>query len=1002
MESGGFECQMIRGYYQIGLCKWRAFPSTTLKGIGICVAVPLFAVVLVTVVHFPVRTLVTAPLAWLSTDCVEAAEVATSDGLSLSLGPGGEIVSCQVDGHELLRAGAHGGLFVADVKDIPSREDSLGDNLSFERIEAGNPVGWTVGRDWQLDRRVAHTGQASMRVSVSDSNSHSGSMAIDVPVKPNTPYRVALWLRTWGCAPSFYIEQYDAQGEPHRDYPQIIVSHGRTNEDWFQLSRSFTTAFFCCKIRVRCDVWEQAGTAWLDDVSIVCLKDDYVSPQRLAEGEVHRISDRVEQMCDFTDLSLRLKTVYQGGPDLITVDSEIEDTSGQDRAVTVSFRLPIDASGWTWYNDIQNEQVIENNVQYGPARLLDEQDPMQRRTIALYPFSAMGNGETALALAVPMDLPRVFRLCYDSELGYFVNYEFGLTQAAKKFPGKAGFRFFIYRVDPQWGFRSAAERYYESHPQFFIKRAERQGALGNMVNFEAIQPSDVAVPVFADFDRQESVAGNRRELVKLLRYTEFTGWWGWAIAISPEQAEHQPTPEKAWAYVEELAHRDPPDKVALSILNCALYDRDGNRRLHWDYEPEYGGYNYLCNPDPEITGIGGIINRFTLTYEREVSDVDTFRLDGMRFDNPIVFATDNFRREHFQWADNPLAFDHLSKKPVIPLDFSSFECAKAIADDMHSRGKLVASNYTPVDYPSDMFRIQLLDVVESETLWTWPTNAKLALQRTLADQKIVCMSSQEAKKDWPPEQIEREMKQAMFYGTFYHLSTVPDLYNRWIPLTTRLASAGWEPITHAWSPALGPMVERFGRFDDRNLHFTLRNEAENAKFVTLIIDADALGLRTAPRPDIWLMRDAHRHELLKTGQDSPRWQVNLAVPAKDTVVLRVATPFGIALDHLFPVPELLLKAANYRDALRQAKATTVCPDYEALIEQVQTVQKMLTARDVQAAEVLAQLPPIAAALTVRTLRPENAEAAWWGERLADLTGAARREISASAVILSEQ
>jgi hypothetical protein len=993
---------MIRGYYQTGLCKWRAFASAVLKGSGICVAVPLLLIVLAGVVYLPIRTLVTAPLAWLSTNSVEAAEVATSDGLSLSLGPGGDITSCRVDGHELLRDGAHGGPFVADVQDIPSREDPLGDNLSFEQIEAGSPVGWTVGRDWQLDRRVAHTGQASMRVSVFDPNAHSGSVAIDVPVKPNTPYRVVFWLRTWGCAPSFYIEQYDAQGESHRDYPQMVISHGRMNEDWFQLSRSFTTAFFCRKIRVRCDVWEQAGTAWLDDVSVVCLEDDYVSPQRLAEGEVHRISDRVEQTCDLTDLSLHLKTAYQAGPDLITVDGEIEDTSGRDRAVTVSFRLPIDASGWTWYDDIQNEQVIEDDVRYGSARLLDGQDPTQRRTIALYPFSAIGNGETALALAVPMDQPRAFRLCYDSELGYFVNYEFGLTQAAKKFPGKAGFRFFIYRVDPQWGFRSAAERYYKSHPQFFIKRADRQGALGNMISFEGLQPSDVVAPAFADFGHQESVAGNRRELVKLLRYTEFTGWWGWAIGISSEQAKQQPTPEQAWAHVENLAHRDPPDKVALSMLNCALYDRDGKRRLHWDYEPQYGGYNYLCNSDPEITGMGGAINRFALTYEREVSDVNTFGLDGMRFDNPIVFATDNFRREHFQWADNPLAFDHLSKKPVIPLDFSSFECAKAIADDMHSRGKLVASNYTPVDYPSDMFRIQLLDVIESETLWTWPTNAKLALQRTLADQKIVCMSSQEDKKDWPPEQIEREMKQAMFYGTFYHLSTAPDLYKRWIPLTTRLASAGWEPITHALSPALGPMVERFGSFADRNLYFTLRNEAENGKFVTLIIDADALGLRAAPQPAIWLMRDAGRRELLKAGQDQSQWQVNLAVPAKDTVVLRVATPFGIALDHLFAVPELLLKAANYRDALQHAKAVTICPDYETLIEQVQAIQKMLTVRDVQAAEVLAQLPPIAAALTVGTLRPGNAQAVWWAERLADLTGAARREILAAVAILSEE
>lgn len=991
---------MAGGCYQIDSYKRRAFVAMILRGAGICVPGRSLRITWVSMAHLLIQTLATACFVCLCAGWAAASEVATHDGLTLGLGSGGEVVSCRVDDRELLRAGARGGLFVADVHDIPARDDPLGDNLSFERVEAGNPIGWDVGHDWQLDRQVAHTGEASMRVSVRDS--HSGSLAIDVPVKPNTPYRVALWLRTQGCAPSFYIEQYDAQGEMHRDYPQIIVSHGRTNADWFQLSRSFTTAFFCRKVRVRCNVWEQTGTAWLDDVSIVCLGDDYVSPQRLAEGQAHLTADHVEQVCDLTDLSLRLRAVYQARPNWVTVDGEIEDTSGQDRAVAVSFRLPIDASGWKWFNDIQNEEVIGNNARYGPARLLDGRDPTQRRTIALYPFSAMGNGEIAIALAVPMDLPRVFRLCYDSELGYFVNYEFGLTQAAKKFPGKAGFQFFIYRVDPQWGFRSAAKRYYESHPQFFVKRPAREGALGEMLNFEAIRPSDVVAPAFADFDRRRSVVANRRELVKLLRYTEFIGWWGWAIGITPEQAEHEPTPEEAWAHVEELAHRDPPDKVALSILNCALQDRDGKRRLHWDYVPGYGGYNYLCNPDPEISGIGGDISRFTLTYEREVSEVDTFKLDGMRYDNPVVFATDNFRREHFQWADHPLAFDHLSKRPVIPLDFSSFECAKAIADDMHGRGKLVGANYTPVDYPSDIFHIQLLDVVESETLWTWPTNAKLALQRALASQKIVCMSSQEDKKDWSPEQIEREMKQAMFYGTFYHLSTVPDLYNRWIPLTTRLAKAGWEPLTHARCPALGPMVERFGRFADRNLHFTLRNEAEETKLVQLVIDVDTLGLDAAPRPGIWLMRDAHTYEPLEADQDGLSWLVRLTVLPKDTVVLRVATPLDIALDHLFVVPDLLHKAANYSNMLRDANVATDFPDYEALTEWVQTIQSMLTAEDVQLADVLAQLRLIAAALAMPNLQPEAAETTWGAKRLIDCTTAARQEISAAMSALSEE
>jgi hypothetical protein len=181
-----------------------------------------------------------------------AAEIVTDDGLALTFGAGGEVISCRIDGRELLRIGVPGGVFVADVKGIPSREDLMAENLDFEDIQAGRPVGWDVGPGWQIDRQVAHSGAASMRVSIpGDIPTRSGSVAIDISVRPNVPYRVDLWLRTEGCHPSFYIEQYDAQGAPHRDYPQIVISHDRENEEWFQLSHSFVTAFFCHKIRLR-------------------------------------------------------------------------------------------------------------------------------------------------------------------------------------------------------------------------------------------------------------------------------------------------------------------------------------------------------------------------------------------------------------------------------------------------------------------------------------------------------------------------------------------------------------------------------------------------------------------------------------------------------------------------------------------------------------------------------------------------------------------------------
>jgi hypothetical protein len=115
----------------------------------------------------------------------------------------------------------------------------------------------------------------------------------------------------------------------------------------------------------------------------------------------------------------------------------------------------------------------------------------------------------------------------------------------------------------------------------------------------------------------------------------------------------------------------------------------------------------------------------------------------------------------------------------------------------------------------------------------------------------------------------------------------------------------------------------------------------------------------------------------------------------------VATRFGLALDHLLVVPDLLLKAANYRDALRKAGAAISCPDYEALAKQVQVIQRMLATHDVKSADVLSQLQGVTTALTVSHVQAKTTQTQWWGGRMTDCTADARLEASAAVSALSD-
>jgi hypothetical protein len=83
------------------------------------------------------------------------------------------------------------------------------------------------------------------------------------------------------------------------------------------------------------------------------------------------------------------------------------------------------------------------------------------------------------------------------------------------------------------------------------------------------------------------------------------------------------------------------------------------------------------------------------------------------------------------------------------------------------------------------------------------------------------------------------------------------LFRRYVPLIVRLCEAGWEPVTHAWSDNERVLVERFGRWSDGNLHFTIHNASDQLQNAIIAIDAAKLGLkeRDARNLTIWVLTD---------------------------------------------------------------------------------------------------------------------------------------------------
>ena len=190
------------------------------------------------------------------------------------------------------------------------------------------------------------------------------------------------------------------------------------------------------------------------------------------------------------DLGLSVEANFNAAKDHLAVEGRVTDTTGRDRAVTLLFALPLDATGWQWGDDARQSLLIGGSGEFANTTSLR---CGANGKMSLYPLAAVWSKRTGLALALDMDHPAQYRIVYHAGTRqFFIAYDFGLTKDTARFPSSAGFRFVLYRFDPRWSFRAALQKYYDLFPQQFVKRVAREGGW--------MPFTDIAkVPGFDDF-----------------------------------------------------------------------------------------------------------------------------------------------------------------------------------------------------------------------------------------------------------------------------------------------------------------------------------------------------------------------------------------------------------------------------------------------------------------------------------------------------------------------
>jgi hypothetical protein len=587
-------------------------------------------------------------------------------------------------------------------------------------------------------------------------------------------------------------------------------------------------------------------------------------------GTVEEASGGADLKASLSGADLRFSVRFRNVGARIEVEGEVADSSGRDRALLVSFRLPIQAAGWWWADDLDRRRRIQPGAAYAIDEGYGEHKDIPISRVAFSAISAARKPQNAgLSLAIPMHEPRVFRFFYD-EHGYQVSFQLGLAPEVEK--ASATFRFVLYRHDPAWGLRSAAQRYYDFFPELYLKRV-RDGGFGFFLNRSGILPPNIEdfAPAFAGV-AGPTLTPTEAALVKkynLITFTHREPWAWWHLVqfadnknvrrpsrLAEPGDPQQPPLEQELAIIEKKK-QEPPEildgngqipgpvrEVAAAAQHTFIYDENNRpRRLLWHLWSTRNGMGWHSqiplNASPHVPSP----SRSDLARKYQFPNIAAWdnpaadHVPGVSFDSTgdwTGFRYEDYRRDNFRYEKIPLTFSPRNGRVLQIAGFHSWEMIRTWSREFRAKERYLMANTKAHAY---IFCEPYLDLIGIELGADAVAERDLALLRTIAYRKTVGY--------YRPITV-KGMRKLLLYGIFPTVGLVGSpkeaeaarpLYKKYAPLIQKMAKAGWQPVTHARfrNPPAALLVERFG---DAAVGVYLAARNIGPKAATAVLDAD--------------------------------------------------------------------------------------------------------------------------------------------------------------------
>ena len=610
------------------------------------------------------------------------------------------------------------------------------------------------------------------------------------------------------------------------------------------------------------------------------------------------------------ELALAVDVTYKQLDGRVRAKATVTNKTGRDRGLVVRFCMPVDAVRWQWWDDVQTAQPIKTGEVYQNvhairhfADLPEFRDrPATKLGYHSRNFCAAISGNAALALAFPLDEPRICRLTYDAnERLFYLAFDLALSRHTRP-ANQACVSAIFYACDPKWGLRSALSKYYGWHPELFTKHVKEEGAWMAFSNLATI---DNVNEFGFQFQEGASNPGYDDKLgVYSLTYFTHAGLFAWIPNYDPEK-EPPASRERMVAAMTEQFERTTRIKGMFGAVG--LGDADGELKIQ--RTSVYGHLISQFNLDPELPYGRHQFDRMEGVFEshrKRGGELDGFYYDGMT-------SGINYRTDHFQHADYPPVWDPSAKKPLLYNYFSSVEFAKEAARRLHAMGKYTMMNGAMASSP---FAAPHLDIMGAET--------GLHIGRSSFNYvRMICRSKPFVTllkgnfSNYTHEDIELFMRRCVAYGVYpgffdwapsglgpgsqywghaewYERDRL--LFRRYVPICRWLNSAGWDPLTHATCSSPDVQVERFGA-----RYFALLNDTSSQVQGSLAIDTKALGV---DRPGLVVIDEVAR-VALSAAAEPGRLTIPIALDPGQLAVLHVTGKREFARRHVAEIERIL-------------------------------------------------------------------------------------------------